>query len=163
MMNKDEIARYYADTWSKHIAFLMNKRKGGDGLTLSREDAEDILSATSLYHMENPDKFKLQFVFIKLIQMRVNFHKKQVMETKAKDVYSHELPVHDGYEQDYADELDCLNKEIDNIHNKGHKEIIKKYIKGFALTSHKAKKIISRFKKQLREKYYDDMDNGYGE
>lgn len=170
-MNRDEIARYYADTWIKHVKFLMNKRKGGDGLTLKKEDAEDVLAATSLYHMESPSKFKKKYVYIKLIQMRIDFYRKQAAEKRYDTSYRAHLESEGKEYQEFSEpEASLLTREehdlgfdIENIKNVSHREVVREYLQGKSQVTFNERKIVSRFKKRLKEKYNVDMDNGYRE
>jgi len=141
----------------------MNRKRKGDKISLTKEEAEDILSAVVLYHMEKPNKFNGKYIYNKLIQVRKDFYKKRKSEIVKMNAFTQLLKMDEGVYQEYTEEeLYILNRELQELVKESNKKVVKDYLSGIKLNPAN-RKVISRFKQELKEKYNEHLDNGYGE
>lgn len=169
MNNEAVITAFYANNYDKMISFVCNRAKGGDGLRATKTQAEDIVATTFIYFLDNIEKFKPKWIWNKLIQMRKNFHRDMVVESIRKKEYKQhienlDLNSHTDYDDEEEEEFFLyLKKEITNITNVKHKEIIKSYLRKESLPTSTERMVISRFKTKQKEKHNECMDNGHRE
>jgi len=141
----------------------MNRKRKGDKISLTKEEAEDILSAVVLYHMEKPNKFNEKYIYNKLTQVRKDFYKKRKSEIVKLNAFTQLLKMDEGVYHEYTEEeLYILNRELQELVKERNKKVVKDYLSGIKLNPAN-RKVISRFKQKLKEKYNEHLDNGYGE
>jgi len=161
-MNKDEIVQWYGENYNGMVGFLRNKKKGGDGRQLSEEDAEDILGNTFVYYLGDPDKFESKWVWHKLVQMRKDFYEKADNRTRLELEYRQMvLEVDDEYQIYTEEEEEVLRQELEGLEVRKQRTIME-YMRGDKLDVTK-RSVVNRFKKILKEKYRDSVDDGYRE
>lgn len=155
------VDKCYTDNYDKMVKYVMNRKRGGDHITLSEDDAYAVVHTTYIYHRTHMDKFVPGYVWNKLMQMRKNFLRDDKMYDEMKDGYKHILDCeHSEFYEPISkhliwwEEKRLIDTEIKSMKNEKHKGIVTKHIQGDVLSG-ADRKTVTRFRTVMNEKYGD--------
>ena len=157
-MDSLDIIKHVQSNYNRYIVYLINKKRGADGLTLDRQEAEEVLDNLLHEYLENPTGLDKRFIWNRLKSRRIDFIRGKTREAEAYERYSHlyytepDDSLHTTLRRDM---IETIQEEIGKARPASQEILTDHYIDGKPIHSEdrNAQRVRDRFRNKMIDKY----------
>ena len=157
-MDRLDIVKNIQANSGRYMVYLINNKRGADGLTLEKQEAEEVLDNVLNEYLERPNGFDPKFIWNRLKSRRCDYIRKKISERDAYERYAHmyyDEPSDNTFSVELKDMQAKIRAEIYSVRNEEHQiALINHLIDGKGLEQNSSTtRAISRFKNKMLDKY----------
>jgi len=131
MKTEEDVGEFYGKFYDRLVKFACNANRGGDGLQIDKEDAEDLVSDMMLGHLANPSEMSVKYIYNRIISRRIDWHRNNKRAVDSLSELKQQPPVADREREFDIDEKmisRLIREDIKEIEDEVVKEVVSRHI-----------------------------------